>query len=244
MSSCPSSSLTFVSSDGSVAVLDALPIPDHLIFVVPLGRVEASQLIINETCGVVGGRDIVEVGARGDGAGVVEGACSGAGIDSYYSGGHGCGVGALGGSASLRGSVGGGGSFGAMGAPSSCAFSAPSFRPIGQRSKEEGDDVGRGCVLNSDGRVCVAGISASLVREIVRVRGSSPCGACDSSSLPSVGHQFVFPLWQVTPGGLTQYVLPPEVASSSSGIGVRGVDYQVIGRCDVACGCSDGSASS
>ena len=169
---CRIDKLGLVSSDGSIAAFEASPIPDHLVFVVPFGGVGVSQFAINETC-VVGELDAVEVGVHGDSAGLVGGACSGAGLRSGCSDCHANDVGAAVGSVSLDGSGGSGNSSGAMSAPSSGAFSAPLSCPVDRHSKEEGDEVGDGCVPSSSGRLCGAGqVSASS--------GSSPCGGCGS----------------------------------------------------------------
>ena len=238
--------VTPVSADGSVAALEASPIPDHLISVVPLGRVEASQFIINEARGVAGENDIVEAGMRDDnGADVGEDGCSGAVIDSCYSGGHGGDVGTACGSANSVGSVVSGDVVGPMRAPSSGAMSAPSSRPTGPHSKEEGDCAGGACVLNSDGLACHVGGGAPFVHEAKFVDGSSPCGACDPSSLSAVGCQFVCTMWQVSPSGVTHYVPRPEAASSSSGGGVSRFDWPVIDKRGIACTYyGDGSVSS
>lgn len=210
----------------------------------PLGRVKASQFIINEARGVIDEHDVVDVGVRGGGdAGVVGDACSGAVPDSCCSDSH-CGdVGAVCGSANSVGSVGSGGLSGAMSAPLSGAMGAPSSSPIGQYSKEEGENAGSACVLNPGGRVCSVGGNASLGKEVERVSASTLCAVWDSLGLSSLlEHPFVLPLRHVSPSGITNYVPPPQAASSSRAGGARRVDYPVIGKYGVTCGYSDGSS--
>ena len=66
--------------------MEALLAPDHLVSLVPLVRVEASQSIIDAARGVDGEHDVVGVGVHGGGdAGMAGDVCSCVVIGSRYS---------------------------------------------------------------------------------------------------------------------------------------------------------------
>ena len=155
-----------VGSDGSVAALEASPVPDLIVSVVSsgsVGRGEARQFIINEVRGLVGEYDSVRVGANDDvdvPIGLGGGVSPGVGFDSCDSDDHLSGERrAACGPSNAIGTAGSGCLCGAIRAPVSCRSS--------QHSEGEGGGVDGVCALGLGGHVgCAAGVVASVVRVV------------------------------------------------------------------------------